>query len=705
LTVQLGISENLGTLLEAITTIIAATIVAFIKNAILTLVTSALIVFILLVIGTMLPFIAKGMISVSIAEMKSTSIASEAFSGIRMIAACGAEEHIMKRFAVWADAAKKHGQKTAPLLALQYGLIFFSLFSCFALSFWYGIKLYSEGRIDNAGSVLVVIMSVTLMIVSVQKVATPMIAVSKSMVAACEFFTLIDAPQPHDGDLKDPDVSATEDIVFSDVDFAYPSRPQVKVLDGLNLNIEAGKITAIVGPSGSGKSTIVGLIERWYSLHEQQIVPKVVPSTKTKKPAKKGKDKGNEINDKVEISITDSENTPSAIELKGSISTCGHPLNDIELKWWRSQIGLVQQEPFLFNDTIYNNVAHGLVGSHSENMSNERKRELVIEACKESFADEFIDRLPDGYDTLVGDSGVKLSGGQRQRISIARAVIKKPKILILDEATSAIDVRGEQIVQAALDKVAQGRTTIVIAHRLSTVKKADKIVVLQKGRVVEQGTHESLLGNNTGAYYNLVHAQHLFLGEHTKATGSDESTEDLPVVLTTETNAVPEGESQVAQQDGSKYHIQGLVKSFGRLLYEQRSLFLVHYAIIVALSMATGAASPLQSWLLAQIIVVFQDATDLSKLKADGNFWSLMWFVLAICTGVAYFFLAFMSTNLAYSISVIYRKQYLGGLLYQKMAFFDAADNSLGTLTARVSKDPKQLEELLGMNMAMVYNS
>jgi ABC-type multidrug transport system fused ATPase/permease subunit len=146
-------------------------------------------------------------------------------------------------------------------------------------------------------------------------------------------------------------------------------------------------------------------------------------------------------------------------------------LSDVDLKWWRAQIGLVQQEPFLFNDTLFNNVAFGLCGTPLNDVSHEEKRALVQEACREAYAEEFIAKLPQGYETMVGESGIKLSGGQRQRIAIARSIIKNPPILILDEATSAIDVRTERIVQEALEHVSRNRTTIVIAHRLSTIKR------------------------------------------------------------------------------------------------------------------------------------------------------------------------------------------------------------------------------------------
>ncbi len=569
-----------------------------------------------------------------------------------MVMACGAEDRIAARYAVWVQKAKHFGQVISPLMALQFGLVFFALFSAFGLAFWYGAKSIYEGRLNNVGTVVVVLMSVMLMVMSLERTSTPLIAVSKAMVAAAEFFVVIDAPRPDMGSLVAPDVSAAEDIVLSGVDFAYPSRPHVKVLDGLDLRIDAGKVTAIVGPSGSGKSTIVGLIERWYSLKDSPVaIAKPIEKDKEKKKKKKQKqkEKNRKKNKKGSSSLDDdddsdddsagifAEESGPLVELKGSISTAGHTLDEINVKWWRSQIGLVQQEPFLFNDTIFNNVAHGLNGSAFETESAARKKELVEEACKEAFADEFIDRLPDGYQTQVGDSGAKLSGGQRQRIAIARSIIKKPKILILDEATSAIDVRGERIVQAALDKVSKGRTTITIAHRLSTIKTAHKICVMQKGRCVEEGTHDELLANEEGVYSGLVHAQQLSLGDESEAAEALE--EGLGDTLARE-KSVAASEAQTARRD-PKWKNRGLAGSFGKLLYEQKSRLPI-YLLTIVFAMGAASAAPLQAFLFAKVIVVFeltgQDLLDQSR------FWALMWVMLAIGVGLSYFILGYMST-------------------------------------------------------------
>lgn len=230
---------------------------------------------------------------------------------------------------------------------------------------------------------------------SLERVSTPLLAVGKASVAACEFFTVIDAPLPNKGHLKDPDVSATDDIVLNQVTFAYPSRPHVKILDNLDLRLEAGKLTAIVGPSGSGKSTIVGLIERWYTLKDQYVIAKAIEQEQGKKKKQKKKKDDDDDDDDDTSGNLDIEETGPPVELGGTVETCGHNLDEIDLKWWRSQIGLVQQEPFLFNDTIYKNVANGLVGSRWEDEPEERKRELVKEACVEAFADEFVDKLPE----------------------------------------------------------------------------------------------------------------------------------------------------------------------------------------------------------------------------------------------------------------------------------------------------------------------
>ena len=248
------------------------------------------------------------------------------------------------------------------------------MFGSFGLAFWYGSKRYTDGAIDNPGTVIVVLMSVMLILTSFERITTPLMAVSKAMVAACELFSLIDAPRPPLGILK-PEITG-EDILFQDVTFEYPRRPGVQVLDNLSVRIQSGRNTALVGPSGSGKSTIIALLLRWYTLQ----VPQVIEQPKEEK------------------SDDQPDNTPESPDRpkrSGTIMVGGHSLEDIDPQWWRTQIGLVQQEPFLFNDTIFRNVANGLIGTEWADEPEAKKREMVLDACQEVHAHEFINRLPD----------------------------------------------------------------------------------------------------------------------------------------------------------------------------------------------------------------------------------------------------------------------------------------------------------------------
>ncbi|KAK2058571.1 P-loop containing nucleoside triphosphate hydrolase protein [Colletotrichum caudatum] len=694
-TLQIGISEKLGTFMEFNGTIWCSIIVAFIWSWKLTLVTFSLVVFILAVVGTFMPFIVRLQDEQSKSEAKANGVASESLGSIRMLTACGAQKTMSARYAQWVDDARAKGQRSAPLLALQFGLVFFGTYAVFGLSFWFGTKQFADGELANPGTIIVVLMSVMMIIMSLERISNPLMAVSRAMVAACEFFAVIDAPRPKTGSLREPDVVATDDIVFKDVTFAYPSRPHVKVLDNLSLTIEAGKNTAIVGPSGSGKSTVVGLVERWYDLREQHIIEKT--TIKNKSDRKFGKRKQGHL-----MGPVDSQEEPVAVEnqsiipLSGSITTGGKALADIDLKWWRSQIGLVQQEPFLFNDTVFRNVAYGLIGSAFEGCSEESKRQLVKEACHEAFADEFIDRLPDGYDTAVGDGGAKLSGGQRQRVAIARSIVRKPKIMILDEATSAIDVRGEKIVQAALDRVAKDRTTITIAHRLSTIKKADRIVVLHKGQVIQSGTHDSLLRDESGVYHGLVHAQKLSLGQPTEVdvTSGEDSSDQGVAMAKPKTADAPEVGEEIQQ---SRCKEPNVFYSFFRLLAEQKNRWV--YLVIAFFAACSAASTPLMAWLFANIFQVFTYA-DTNKVRSESQFWSLMWVALAVGVGLGYFFQGAIAIHVQHKISAVYKKEYFESILHQRAAFFDNDENSHGALVARVSGDPKQLEQLLGLNMS-----
>ncbi|KAK4153850.1 P-loop containing nucleoside triphosphate hydrolase protein [Chaetomidium leptoderma] len=578
----------------------------------------------------------------------ASTVANEIFSSIRMVAACGADEKMARRYATWVDESRRRGLKMSPMIAMQ-----------------------------QAPGEFCVLMSVMLMTTSISGITAPLSAAARAAGAATIFYTIIDAPKPDKSGVKHPEVSATDDIVLEHVNFAYPTRPHLKILDDLTLRLPSGKVTAIVGPSGSGKSTIVGLLERWY-----------------------------------EIESLDSGH-PSTSWRNGSITIGGRPLREIDLKWWRTQIGLVQQEPCLFNNTIYANVEFGLIGTEWEEADPETKKQLVEHACAEAFADEFISRLPDGYSTMVGDAGIKLSGGQRQRLAIARSIVKRPKILILDEATSSIDVRGEQMVQAALDKVSKDRTTLVIAHRLATVKKADSIVVLRKGKVVQQGTHDDLMTQDGGAYWALATAQQLstasekYQKDIVQTSLNTEITEkESMATIATDTTLV-EFESMADTEGGDsvdkpKTKARGFWGSFFLLLREQKHRR-IWYTILLLSALGGGASQPIQAYLFATELTLFQFWG--AWLSAIADFWSLMFVMLAIFVAVSYFALGWSSSTIAFHITHYYRTEYFSNILSKSVAFFDADDHSVGTLTAQLATDPSQLQELLGTNMAFVLIS
>ena len=251
------------------------------------------------------------------------------------------------------------------------------------------------------------------------------------------------------------DAAEHKDLVLENVCFSYPARPDVQVLNNLSLTIPRGKVTALVGRSGAGKSTVAALLERLYAPSSGRV-------------------------------------------LLGDVK-----VNQYTRKQWVRAVTAVTQEPVLFNGTIFDNIAYGVQGA---------SREDVEEAARAAYAHDFVMRLPEGYETSVGEQGSLLSGGQRQRIALARALLKDSPVLILDEATSALDSESESLVQKAIDTLLEGRTVLVIAHRLSTVQAADQIVVVDNGEIIEKGSHAELVAG-AGLYSKLVSSQSLNLSQ------------------------------------------------------------------------------------------------------------------------------------------------------------------------------------------------
>ncbi|KVH88084.1 AAA+ ATPase domain-containing protein [Cynara cardunculus var. scolymus] len=387
----------------------------------------------------------------TITYSRATSMAREAIANIRTVAAFGAEDRVSSQFSAELNRPGKQARLRGHISGFGYGFSQLLAFCSYALGLWYA-SILIQHKNSNFGEIIKAFMVLIITALSIAETLALTPDIVKGTQALGSVFEILNrksAINPDDPNSV-PVSHIKGDVEFRNVSFRYPMRPDISVLNDLNLKITAGNSMAIVGPSGSGKSTIVGLLMRFYD-----------------------PDFGSVFIDDLDI-------------------------KKLNLKSLRQRIGLVQQEPSLFSTTIYENIKYG----------NEEASEIEItKAAKLANAHEFISRMPNGYETQVGNNGIQLSGGQKQRVAIARAVLKDPSILLLDEATSALDTASERLVQEALDKLMVGRTTILVAHRLSTIRNADSITVLQNGKVVERGAHDTLVRMPESVYAHLVSLQ------------------------------------------------------------------------------------------------------------------------------------------------------------------------------------------------------
>ncbi len=448
---QTAVSANLSMLLRNAASALGGTIMLAYTSWRLTL-----------VMGAVVPAVALGAVvlgrrvrrysrDVQDALGSASSIGEESLVGIRTVRVFAAESAEVSRYGkAILDAfelAKKRTMVTGTFMAIGMA----ASFGAIALVMWYGGRLVIDGgmSVGQLTSFLVYTMLVAFSLGALGELWADFMRAAGAAERVFEIVDRVPAMRDAEGGLGETLAEVRGTIELEGVEFAYPSRPDAVVLRDLDLRIEPGEVVAIVGRSGAGKSTIGALLSRLYD--------------------------------------------PS----RGVVRLDGRDVRELDAKWLRRQVGVVAQEPLLFSTTIGDNIKYGRPDAPIE---------AIEEAARVANAHDFIGLFRDGYATRVGERGVQLSGGQKQRIAIARAVLKDPKVLVLDEATSALDAESEHLVQEALGRLLVGRTTLINAHRLSTVKNADRVLVMDGGRIVQQGTHAELVGE-TGLYRQLIERQ------------------------------------------------------------------------------------------------------------------------------------------------------------------------------------------------------
>jgi ATP-binding cassette subfamily B protein len=379
---------------------------------------------------------------------RASEVAEETIAGVRTVQSFTREPAESARYtgAVW-DAFALARRRVTVVAAFVGGMVLTG-YGALACVLWFGGRLVVGGRM-TVGELTAFTLYTVFVAFALSTLADLWSDLMRAGGASQRVFELLErTPElATGGDLRPDAIDGR--VQLADVSFAYPARPEVVVLDGIDLGLEPGTVTALVGPSGAGKSTLSALIPRLYD------------------------------------------------PIAGEVRLDGLDVRDYDLEWLRQQIGIVAQEPMLFSTTIEDNIRYGRADA---------SRDEIEAAARAAHAHDFVVSLPDGYGTQVGERGIQLSGGQKQRVAIARALLKDPPILILDEATSSLDAESEALVRDALELLMRDRTSLVIAHRLSTVRNADRVVVLDGGRVLEAGTHDRLMGTD-GVYRRLVRHQ------------------------------------------------------------------------------------------------------------------------------------------------------------------------------------------------------
>ena len=679
--IQDGISEKVALTLTGVATFISAFVIGFIRDWKLTLICSCTVVAIVVVMGNGPRFIVKYNKKSLASYALSGSVAEEVLSSIRNAVAFGTQDKLAKQYDLHLIEAEKWSFRLKASLGVFIAFVLMFIFLNYGLAFWMGSRFLTDGSV-SLSQILTIILAIIIGAFSLGHVGPHVQAFTAAVAAASKIYATIDRKSPLDptSDYGEILKFVEGDVEFRNIKHIYPSRAEVVVMDNVNLLAPAGKTTALVGASGSGKSTVIGLVERFYD------------------------------------------------PVGGAVFLDGHDISKLNLRWLRRQIALVQQEPVLFSETITDNIRNGLIGSRFEQESEEHQTERIIHAAKMANAHDFISSLPEGYETNVGELGFLLSGGQKQRIAIARAVVSDPKILLLDEATSALDTKSEGIVQAALEKASKGRTTIVIAHRVSTIKTADNIVVMQQGRIVEQGTHGELLERRS-AYYNLVNAQRI--GQAREQTAEDEAEREKAMLMEEEftrvtssafgsrsidsdddgklalgkTNPTKSVSSKILAKNKDtkekKHSLWSLIRFISSFNKRERYWMLLG----LAFSIIAGGGQPTQGVFFSKSIVALSAPLYLkNQIRSEVSFWALMYLMLGLVQ-----FIAMSTQRIAFaycSERLIHRARdrAFRTMLRQDISFFDDEENSVGALTSFLSTEITHLAGISGATLGTVLS-
>ncbi|XP_015894509.3 putative multidrug resistance protein isoform X1 [Ziziphus jujuba] len=602
-------------------------------------------------------------------------IAEQALSSIRTVYSYVGEHQTVDRFSSALSKSMELGIKQGFIKGLLFGSVGMMMYIAWACQSWVGSILVIE-KGEKGSRVFLSEICVIWGAVSIMSALPNFSYILEATAAASRIFQMTDRiPLIDFCNIKGKILAHVRGkIEFKDVHFSYPSRPDTSVLQEFNLTIRAGKTVGLVGGSGSGKSTIVSLLERFYD------------------------------------------------PLKGNILLDGHDIMRFHLKWLRSQMGLVNQEPVLFATTIKENI---LMGREDSPM------ELVINAAKTANAHDFIVKLPEGYETQVGQFGVQLSGGQKQRIAIARALIRDPRIFLLDEATSALDSQSERIVQEALDQASIGRTTIIIAHRLSTIYRADLIVVLQSGRVVESGSHEELIHMNNGeggAYKKMVQLQ-LSTMQNEASNASDHSTEYrkcheilaswtpqrtrsmrsswysspeyqfspvYSISITPSSHIHPFN----SDTDESSSNIPYPPLSLWRLLqmnapeWKQALLGCIGAAVV-------GAIQAMQSFCMGTILSIYF-ISDIATLKSQARLYCLIFASTAVGTFITKILQQYNFSVMGECLTKRVREKLLGKILTFEIGWFDQDENTSSAICARLATEANMFRSFIAERISLL---